>query len=98
MQANGEILSANVQFTTDGVRVFDSSHDTETRMTYNEFSTRRKTDGVILFEADDLGILTNNLTIKGRTSYVSGPDVIIKQLTVGKSNPKSGLAFIKVAE
>lgn len=98
VQANGEILSANVQFTTDGVRVFDSSHDTETRMTYNEFSTRRKTDGVTLFEADDLGILTNNLTVKGRTSYVSGPDVIIKQLTVGKSNPKSGLAFIKVAE
>lgn len=98
VQANGEILSANVQFTTDGVRVFDSAHDTETRMTYNEFSTRRKTDNMILFEADDLGVLTNNLTIKGRTSYMSGPDVIIKQLTVGKSNPKSGLAFIKVAE
>lgn len=98
VQANGEILSANVQFTTDGVRVFDSVHDTETRMTYNEFSTRRKTDGVTLFEADDLGILTNNLTIKGRTSYMSGDDVIVKQLTVGKSNPKSGLAFIKVAE
>ena len=98
VQANGEILSANVQFTTDGVRVFDSAHDTETRMTYNEFSTRRKTDNMILFEADDLGVLTNNLTIKGRTSYMSGPDVIIKQLTVGKNNPKSGLAFIKVAE
>ena len=98
VQANGEILSANVQFTTDGVRVFDSVHDTETRMTYNEFSTRRKTDNMILFEADDLGVLTNNLTIKGRTSYMSGPDVIIKQLTVGKNNPKSGLAFIKVAE
>lgn len=98
VQANGEILSANVQFTTDGVRVFDSVHDTETRMTYNEFSTRRKTDGEILFEADDLGITTGNLAIKGRTSYVRDGDTIIKQITVGAANPKSGLAFIKVVE
>lgn len=98
VQANGEILSANVQFTTDGVRVFDSVHDTETRMTYNEFSTRRKTDGEILFEADDLGITTGNLSIKGRTSYIRDGEVIIKQITVGSDNPKSGLAFIKVVE
>lgn len=98
VQANGEILSANVQFTTDGVRVFDSVHDTETRMTFNEFSTRRKTDGEILFEADDEGIITNNLSIKGRTSYIRDGDTIIKQITVGSANPKSGLAFIKVVE
>lgn len=98
VQANGEILSANVQFTTDGVRVFDSVHDTETRMTYNEFSTRRKSDGEILFEADDLGIVTGNLSINGRTSYVRDGDTIIKQITVGTDNPKSGLAFIKVVD
>lgn len=98
VQANGEILSANVQFTTDGVRVFDSVHDTETRMTFNEFSTRRKTDGEILFEADDLGVITNNLSIKGRTSYIRDGDTIVKQITIGTANPKSGLAFIKVAE
>lgn len=96
VQANGEILSANVQFTTDGVRVFDSVHDTETRMSYNEFSTRRKSDNVILFEADDLGITTGNLAISGQTSYNRDGDTIIKQITVGKTNPKSGLAFIKV--
>lgn len=98
VQANGEILSANVQFTTEGVRVFDSVHDTETRMTFNEFSTRRKTDGEVLFEADDLGVITNNLTIKGRTSYVNSNDVIVKQITVGSANPKSGLAFIRVVD
>lgn len=98
VQANGEILSANVQFTTEGVRVFDSAHDTETRMTYNEFSTRRKSDNAILFEADDLGVTTNNLAIKGRTSYIREDQVIVKQITVGTDNPKSGLAFIKVAE
>lgn len=98
VQANGEILSANVQFTTDGVRVFDSLHDTETRMTYNEFSTRRKSDNEILFEADDLGIVTGNLSIKGRTSYIRDGDTIIKQITVGADNPKSGLAFIRVVD
>lgn len=98
VQANGEILSANVQFTTEGVRVFDSVHDTETRMTFNEFSTRRKSDDEILFEADDLGVVTNNLSIKGRTSYLRDGDVIVKQLTIGSDNPKSGLAFIRVAE
>lgn len=98
VQANGEILSANVQFTTEGVRVFDSVHDTETRMTFNEFSTRRKSDSEVLFEADDLGITTNNLSIKGRTSYIRDGDVIVKQLTVGAANAKSGLAFIRVAE
>lgn len=98
VQANGEILSANVQFTTDGVRVFDSVHDTETRMTFNEFSTRRKSDNEILFEADDLGVVTNNLSIKGRTSYIRDGDTIIKQITVGSANPKAGLAFIKVVE
>ncbi len=98
VQANGEILSANVQFTTEGVRVFDSVHDTETRMTFNEFSTRRKSDDEILFEADDLGVVTNNLSIKGRTSYIRDGDVIVKQLTIGSANPKSGLAFIRVAE
>lgn len=98
VQANGEILSANVQFTTEGVRVFDSLHDTETRMTFNEFSTRRKSDNAILFEADDLGVITNNLSVKGRTSYIRDDETIIKQITVGSSNPKSGLAFIKVVE
>jgi len=98
VQANGEILSANVQFTTDGVRVFDSVHDTETRVSYNEFSTRRKSDGTVLFEADDLGIVTGNLSINGRTSYIRDGDTIIKQITVGSSNPKAGLAFIRAVE
>ena len=98
VQANGEILSANVQFTTEGVRVFDSVHDTETRMTFNEFSTRRKSDNTVLFEADDQGIVTNNLSVQGRTSYIRDGNVIIKQITVGSDNPKSGLAFIKVVE
>jgi hypothetical protein len=98
VQANGEILSANVQFTTEGVRVFDSVHDTETRMTFNEFSTRSKTDNTVLFEADDLGVMTNNLSIKGRTSYIRDDEVIIKQITVGTSNPKAGLSFIRVED
>lgn len=98
VQANSEILSANVQFTKDGMRIFDSVHDTETRVTYNEFSTRRKTDGEILFEADDVGVLTNNLTIKGGTNYLRGEETIIKQITIGSANPKAGLAFIKVLE
>lgn len=98
VQANGEILSANVQFTKDGMRVFDGVHDTETRVTYNEFSTRRKSDGAVLFEADDMGVVTNNLSIEGRTSYIRDDEVIIKQITVGSTNPKSGLAFIKVVE
>ncbi len=98
VQANGEILSANVQFTTEGVRVFDSVHDTETRMTFNEFSTRRKSDNEVLFEADDLGIITNNLSIKGRTSYIRDGDTIIKQITVGSDNPRAGLAFIRVVD
>lgn len=98
VQANGEILSANVQFTTEGVRVFDSVHDTETRMTFNEFSTRRKSDNEVLFEADDQGVVTNNLTVKGRTSYMRDGDIIVKQLTVGAGNPKAGLAFIKVVD
>lgn len=98
VQANSEILSANVQFTKDGMRIFDSVHDTETRVTFNEFSTRRKTDGEVLFEADDLGVLTNNLTIKGGTNYLVDDETIIKQITIGSANPKSGLAFIKVLE
>lgn len=98
VQANSEILSANVQFTKDGMRIFDSVHDTETRVTFNEFSTRRKTDGEILFEADDVGVLTNNLTVKGGTNYVRDDETIIKQITIGSANPKAGLAFIKVLE
>lgn len=98
VQANSEILSANVQFTKDGMRIFDSVHDTETRVTFNEFSTRRKTDGEVLFEADDIGVLTNNLTIKGGTNYLVDDETIIKQITIGSANPKAGLAFIKVLE
>lgn len=98
VQANSEILSTNVQFTKNGMRIFDSVHDTETRVTYNEFSTVRKTDGEVLFEADDLGVLTNNLSIKGGTNYMKGTETVIRQVTIGSPNTRAGLAFIKVLE
>lgn len=97
VQSNAEILSANVQFTKDGMRIFDDAHDTETRVTYNEFSTRRRTDNVVLFEADDTGVKTNDLTIRGSTSYERDGNEIIKQITIPASNAKAGIAFVKGA-
>lgn len=96
MQASAEILSARVQFTDEGMRVFDDEHNLETRVTYNEFSTRRRSDGVKLFEADDSGIITNDLTIQGSTTYERDGTAVIKQITIPASNARGGIAFIKV--
>lgn len=95
VQSAQEILSTNVYFTKDGMRIFNNLNDTETRVTYNEFSTRRKADGVILFEADDSGVVTNNLTIKGNTSYYNGTTEVIRQLTIPSTSALAGIAFIK---
>lgn len=95
VQANGEILGANVQFTKDGMRIFNENNETETRVTHNEFSTRRRTDNTVLFEADDTGVITNDLTIKGSTSYVKENDIIIKQITIDAENIRAGIAFVK---
>lgn len=98
VQSNAEILSANVQFTSDGMRIFDESHNTETRVTYNQFSTKRKTDGTVLFEADDTGVVTNNLNIKGGTNFIREGKTVIKAITIPVGNAKAGLAWIKVLE
>lgn len=95
VQSAQEILSTNVYFTKDGMRIFNNVNDTETRVTYNEFSTRRKADGVVLFEADDAGVVTKDLSIKGSTSYYNANDIIIRQLTIPASSALSGIAFIK---
>ncbi len=95
VQSSSEILSTNVQFSKLGMKIFDNVHDTETQVTYNEFSTRRKADNVILFEADDSGVVTNDLSIKGSTTYVSGVENIVKQVTIPSSSALAGIAFIK---
>lgn len=97
VQSPAEILSTNVQFTKNGMRIFDSVHDTETQVTYNEFSTRRKADGVILFEADDTGVVTRDLGIKGQTTYNDSTGGVIKQVTIPKSSALAGIAFILVS-
>ena len=86
-----------MQFTKNGMRIFDSVHDTETQVTYNEFSTRRKADGVILFEADDTGVVTRDLGIKGQTTYNDSAGGVIKQVTIPKSSALAGIAFILVS-
>ena len=96
VQSSAELLSTDVQFTKLGMKIFDNVHDTETQVTYNEFSTRRKADGVVLFEADDSGVVTNDLAIKGSTSYYSGTDIVIKQITIPDGSALAGIAFIKV--
>jgi hypothetical protein len=95
VQSSSEILSTNVQFSKLGMKIFDNVHDTETQVTYNEFSTRRKADNVVLFEADDSGVVTNDLSIKGSTTYVSGVDNVVKQVTIPASSALAGIAFIK---
>lgn len=95
-QASSEILDTNVQFTKLGMRIFDNIHDTNTQVTYNEFSTRRKTDNLVLFEADDSGVITNDLSIKGSTNYYDGATPLIKQITIPRSSALAGIAFIKV--
>ncbi len=98
VQSASEILATNVQFSKLGMRIFDNVHDTETQVTYNEFSTRRRTDGKVLFEADDQGVITNDLTIKGSTNYMDSADaIVVRQITIPKGNSRSGVAFIKVS-
>ncbi len=96
IQASTEILTTNVQFSNLGMRIFDNIHDTETQVTYNEFSTRRKADGVVLFEADDSGVVTNDLRINGSTTYASNGTIVIKQITVPSGSTLAGIAFVKV--
>lgn len=96
VQSPSEILSANVQFTTLGMRIFDNVHDTTTQVTYNEFSTRRKSDDFVLFEADDSGVVANDVTIKGVTNYNDGTNTVIRQVTIPESSDLAGIAFIKV--
>lgn len=96
VQSASEILSTNVQFTKLGMRIFDNLHDTETNVTYNEFSTRRRSDGAVLFEADDSGVITNDLSIRGSTSYYDGNEEIIRQITIPSSSAMAGIAFIRV--
>ena len=97
VQSPAEILSTNVQFTKNGMRIFDNVHDTETQVTYNEFSTRRKADNVVLFEADDSGVATRDLTINGQTNYYDAGVGVIKQITIPKSSALAGIAFIGVS-
>lgn len=97
VQSNSEILAANVQFSKDGMRIFDGSHDTETKVTYNEFSTRRRSDGKILFEADDVGVVTNDISIGGTTTYYDkNGAALFKQITIPDGNSLSGIAWVRV--
>lgn len=97
IQAATEILSTQVQFTKDGMKIFDNDHNTETQVTYNEFSTRRKSDNTILFEADDHGVIANDFTVKGATSYIGkNQTTYIKQVTIPSTSSLGGIAFIKV--
>lgn len=95
-QSPTEILDTNIQFTKLGMQIFDNVHDTETRVTYNEFSTRRRADGAILFEADDKGVVTRDLTVKGVTNYDDANGVVIKQVTIPKTSALGGISWIKV--
>lgn len=97
VQSSSEILSANVQFTELGMKIFDNVHDTETQVTYNEFSTRRRSDGAILFEADDEGIVANKITQKSYKSYFADDAEVIRQITIPNSSSLAGIAFIKVS-
>lgn len=95
-QAVNELLSTNVQFTKNGMKIFDNEHNTETQVTYNEFSTRRRSDGKILFEADDSGVVTQDLSVKGRVSYFDKDEVeVIRQITIPLSSPRAGIAYIR---
>lgn len=95
VQSASEILATNVQFTKLGMKIFDNVHDTETQVTYNEFSTRRRADGAVLFEADDSGVVTNDLKINGETTYNSDGSAVIKQITIPSSSDLGGIAFVK---
>ncbi len=98
VQSASEILATNVQFTKNGMKIFDNVHETETQVTYNEFSTRRKADNVVLFEADDAGVITHDLAIKGSTTYYDPSGVpLIKQITIPGGSALAGVAFIKVS-
>lgn len=97
VQSAAEILSTNVQFTKDGMKIFDNVHDTETQVTYNQFATRRRGgDNEILFEADDTGVTTRDLSVKGSTSYYDIDDeLVIRQITIPIESGRGGIAFTK---
>lgn len=98
VQSGQEILATNVQFSKLGMKIFDNVHDTNTQVTYNEFSTRRKSDNKILFEADDTGVITNDLAVHGATAYFDPNGTqMIKEVTIPASNPLGGLAWIRVS-
>lgn len=98
VQSNAEILSTNVQFSKTGMRIYDNLHGTNTQVTYNQFSTRRLSDNLVLFSADDTGVTTNDLAIKGATNYTdTSSSVVVRQITIPKGNSRAGVAFIKVS-
>lgn len=98
VQSATEILATNVQFSKLGMKIFDNLHNTETQVTYNEFSTRRRSDNKVLFSADDTGIIANDISINGSTNYVdTTAKTVIKQITIPFSDSRAGVAFIKVA-
>lgn len=98
IQSSAEMLATNVRFDNTGMTIFDTDHETETRVTYNEFSTRRKTDNKILFEADDSGVVTNDLSVHGATAYFDPNGTqMIKEVTIPSSSPLGGLAWVRVS-
>lgn len=98
VQSSAEMLATNVRFDNTGMTILDDVHDTKTRVTYNEFSTRRKADNVILFEADDSGVVTHDLSINGSTTYIDGAATsVIKQVTIPRSSALAGIAYIIVS-
>lgn len=97
-QADTELMSTNVQFTTEGMRVYDPNKDMETHVTNNAFQTIRRSDGVILLEADDTGVRANDFTIRGSSDYETEGVSVIKQITIPVDDPKGGIAFLKGTE
>lgn len=97
-QADTEIMSTNVQFTVDGMRIFSQDGVTETRVTDSEFQVVRRSDGVILFEGDDTGVRANDFTIRGFSDYYTEGASVIKQITIPYDDPKGGIAFLKGTE
>lgn len=97
-QADTELMSNNVQFTIDGIRVYDPNSDLETRITNTDFQTVRRSDGVVLFEADNTGVRANDFTIRGSSDYYTEGASVIKQITIPYDDPKGGIAFLKGTE
>lgn len=97
-QADTELMSTNIQFTEDGIRVYNPALDMETRITNSDFQTVRRSDGVILFEADNTGVRANDFTIRGSSDYYTDGKSVIKQITIPLDDPKGGIAFLKGTE